>query len=182
MFQTGRTKVKVSFMLVIVMFLLTVFLMVVYGCTAHQASTFKEDFSAKPMIRFQVGSVSNLTGKNFDVDVSQMFKDALHSALSDANLLASDASDNKVLLNSNIVEYEKGSALKRWFLPGWGSTVLKVRVDLKEAVSGKDLGQVEAERSVNIGGGLTIGAWKSIVTDVAQDVVKELQNKLVQKS
>jgi hypothetical protein len=159
-----------------------VFLVSFTGCSAHTAGTFKEGLTARPLTKFQIGNVQNLTGQTFEADVPQMFKDALQLALNDANLLGPAGSGEAVLLNSNIVEYKPGSALKRWVMPGWGSTVFKVRVDLQESGTGKDLGHVEAERSIGFGGLLTVGAWKNIVTDTAQDVVKELRAKMERRS
>jgi len=63
-------------------------------------------------------------------------------------------------------------------MPGWGTTVFSVRVDLKDVNDDKDLGHVEARRTVGFDGLLTIEAWKTIVTNIARDVVKELQAKL----
>ena len=63
-------------------------------------------------------------------------------------------------------------------MPGWGTTVFAVRVDLKDVTGTKDLGHVEARRIVGFGGLLTVEAWKTIVTNIARDVVKELQAKI----
>lgn len=152
------------------------FLVAASGCTAHRAGTFTEDFSARP-VNFAVGAVENQTGESFEVDVPQLYKEALQSALADANLLAGGNPESAVTLNTQITEYQKGSAVKRWIVPGWGSTVFAVQVNLKDS-GGQDLGSVTARRSVGFGGLLTIGAWKKIVSDIAQDVVAELRQKI----
>ncbi len=174
MFQHHGIKGNLVFLLAV--------LVLAAGCTAHRAGTFKEDLSAKPAIKFAVGYVENKTGETFEVDVPEMYKEALQTALSKEGLLAEVNSGETVKLVTKIVEYKKGSAAKRWLMPGWGSTVFAVQVKLKEANGGKDLGNVEARRSIGFGGLLTVGAWKDIVKDIANDVVKELREKIGQKS
>jgi len=152
-------------------------LLILAGCTAHRAGIINADLAGKPA-KFEVGNVSNLTGETFDVDVCQMYREALQIALNDANLLSVGGDGEAVILNTSIIEYKKGSAFKRWVMPGWGTTVFAVRVDLKDVTGTKDLGYVEARRTVGFGGLLTVEAWKTIVTNIARDVVKELQAKI----
>jgi hypothetical protein len=62
-------------------------------------------------------------------------------------------------------------------MPGWGATVLVVRGTLVDA-DNRTVGSVEAKRTVEAGGGYTIGAWETIFRDVANDIVTRLGEQL----
>ena len=83
----------------------------------------------------------------------------------------------KLVLAADIVEYEPGDAFKRWLLPGWGATVLVVRGTLVDAEK-RAVGSVEAKRTVEAGGGYTIGAWETVFRDIANDIVTKLREQL----
>lgn len=124
----------------------------------------------------EIGNVANETGQTFDVNVEQMLADALTTELHEENLLWTGQECAKLVLSSKLVEYEKGNAFKRWLLPGWGSTVLTVQAELR---NGDQLaGSEQARRTVSFGGGYTIGAWKTIFRDLAEDIVEDLREKI----
>jgi hypothetical protein len=168
------------------------------GCgTIHHTARFDPEFDPEPGTKVEVGEVSNETGETYDIDVAQMFRDALLGALEDEDLLATRPGEH-LIVNARIVEYDRGNAFKRWLLPGWGTTVLAVEAEV-ETVSNdvgglpqvaaaavaasppseaESVGHVDARRTVAMGGAYTIGAWKSIMGDVAEDVVDELEEEL----
>jgi hypothetical protein len=78
-------------------------------------------------------------------------------------------------MNVNIIEYRKGDAFKRWLWPGYGSTVLVVEATLLDADGNVDA-TAQANRSVDAGGGYTVGAWKKIFEDVSADLVSDLKS------
>lgn len=168
------------------------------GCgTIHHTARFDPEFVPEPDTKVEVGEVSNDTGQTYDIDVAQMFRDALLEALEDEDLLAARPGEH-LIVNARIVEYERGNAFKRWLLPGWGTTVLAVEIEVEQgsadgavlpqvaaaastvipASTAESVGHVDARRTVSIGGAYTIGAWKSIMGDVAEDVVDELEEEL----
>lgn len=118
----------------------------------------------------------NSTGEIFDIEAEKMLGNALVNALIKEELLWTGGEGNKLVLTGKIIEYEKGNAFKRWLLPGWGSTILSVQCDLKE--SERLVGSAEARRSVSIGGAYTIGAWRTIFSSIAKDVVKDLRKQI----
>lgn len=126
--------------------------------------------------KIEVGKVTNETGQTFDVNVEQMLIDALAKKLGDENLLWTGQGDEKLVLSSKIIEYEKGNAFKRWLLPGWGSTVIAVHADFKKG--DQLVGSEQARRTVSIGGGYTIGAWRTIFNSIAEDIVDDLREKI----
>jgi len=147
--------------------------------SVHHVAKFESDFSPKSNTSVEVGNTLNETGKTYDIDIPKMFQNAMANALEKNNLHWTGNEDSEhIVIESKIIEYEKGNAFKRWLLPGWGSTVLSVQCDLKDNSSGKILGSVEARRTISIGGGYSIGAWETIFNNVAEDVVKEVLPKL----
>ncbi len=61
-------------------------------------------------------------------------------------------------------------------MPGVGSTVLEIHCDMKER--GEVIGVADARRTVEAGDGYTIGAWRTVFSDVANDVVADVAGQL----
>lgn len=147
------------------------------GCgTVQHKVDFKNDYSPQTDTMIEVGSVTNETGETFDIDIKKMLSDAFAEALRDKELLWAGSESPKLILESKIIEYKKGDAFKRWLLPGWGSTVLIIQCELRD--NNGIVGSVEAKRTVSIGGGYTIGAWKTVFASLAKDVVKDLRKHI----
>lgn len=131
------------------------------GAVSHEAILLNK-YVPEPGSRIEVGKVTNATGQAPKVDeqvvnIEQLLTDALTEKLRRGDLLWAGGPDRKLVLITKIVEYEPGDAFKRWLLPGWGSTVVGVECELRDA---NDLvGTVRARRTVSFGGGYTIGAW-----------------------
>jgi hypothetical protein len=144
------------------------------GCgTVEHKLALEQQYTVQPGTKVVVGSVKNQTGQTFDIDVEKMLADALNGALEKRNLKWAGGNFPKLELSAEIVEYTKGDAFKRWLMPGWGSTVLVVRGSLTDAENRK-IGSVDAKRTVDAGGGYTIGAWETIFKSVADDIITEL--------
>ncbi len=145
------------------------------GSVRHTAD-WDDDYQPQGKTKIDLGGISNETGKTFNVDIKRMMRDALKEELREENLSWRGGRTPKLVIETKIVEYKKGDAFKRWLLPGWGATVVAVQCDLR---MGDDLvGSVEARRTVSMGGGYTIGAWRTIFASIASDVVKELKPKI----
>ncbi len=135
-----------------------------------------DNYSPEPGTTIEVGKVTNETGQSFNVNIEQMLTDAIAEELRKENLLWTGQGTTKLVLSSKLIEYEKGNAFKRWLLPGWGSTVLTVQAELRK--DDQLVGYEQARRTVSIGGGYTIGAWKTIFRSVAVDIVEDLREKI----
>jgi len=153
-------------------------LLLVAGCgTVEHRVALEQQYAVQPGTKVEVGAVKNQTGKTFEIDVQKMLADALGNALRERNLQWKGEAAPKLVLAADIVEYEAGDAFKRWLMPGWGATVLVVRGALVDA-DNRTVGSVEAKRTVEAGGGYTIGAWETIFRDVASDIVTRLGEQL----
>jgi hypothetical protein len=157
--------------------------MALVGCgTANQTLKMDDSFKCPPEAKIEVGKVTNETGKVFEeIDIVTAFTKAITQKLEEQNLLFKDLPSEKLVLDTKIVEYEPGNAFKRWLLPGYGSTILAVKCDLKLHPDQKSIGSLEARRTVDAGGGYTIGAWNTIVGQVADDVIKKLKEEALNK-
>jgi hypothetical protein len=155
------------------------FTMALFGCgTANQTLKMDDNFRCPPESKIEVGKVTNETGKTFEeIDIIATFSEAITQKLEAQNLLFKELPSERIVLETKIVEYEPGNAFKRWLLPGYGSTVLAVKCDLKLPPDQKLIGSLEARRTVDAGGGYTIGAWKTIMGQVAEDVIKKLKDE-----
>jgi hypothetical protein len=105
-----------------------------------------------------------------------MLRNATAAALRDEGIYSPQGTGQPdYLLALQIIEYRPGNAFKRWLLPGWGSTVLRVHGDLRDARNGAVVASVDHRHSVFIGGVFTIGAWERIFTLVADDIAHDLK-------
>jgi hypothetical protein len=153
-------------------------LLLVSGCgTVEHKVALDNRYSVLPGTKVELGPVKNETGQTFDIDVEKMLADAFSEALKEKDLQWTGGRAPRLVLTADIVEYAKGDAFKRWLVPGWGSTVLVVRGALYDSDNRK-VGSVDAKRTVDAGGGYTIGAWERIFRNVADDVVSKLAEQV----
>ena len=159
---------------VILFFTISLSILLSVGCgTVRHSVDLQEDYVIKTDAKIEVGKVTNGTGLTFDIDIEKLLADALEESLREEKLLSTIPSEPRLIITSKIAEYEPGNAFKRWLMPGWGSTVLRIECDLMDA--NELIGSVKAERSVVIGGGYSIGDWKDIFGDVSKDIAKDLR-------
>ena len=143
----------------------------------HQA-TFNKNYLPKEDVRIKVAKVMNDTGYTFDVDIEQLLTNTLEEQLMHENLLNLGKTEPNLFMESRIVGYKKGSAFKRWMMPGWGATELSIRCDLKDA-NNNLVGTAMSNREIVAGGLYTVGAWETIFDDVANDVAGDLKHQIV---
>ena len=146
--------------------------------TVEHKLTLVDNFIPDPTLGIEVGKVTDETGKTFgpEINVENMLRQAFTEKLTADYLLWSDAMPKKLVLDSKILDYDEGNAFKRWLLPGWGATVLTIQSDLRQ--DGQLVGTIDAKRIVSAGGAYTVGAWKSVFTSLAGDVVEDLRAKI----
>ena len=155
------------------------FLALIFGGCAnvqHQVRLNKE-YIPEENVSIKVDKVVNDTGFEFDIDIEEMMADALEDQLLEEDLLWLGGEEPFLLMESRIVGYKKGSAFKRWMMPGWGATELSIRCELKDDKKNV-VGKAAATREVFAGGGYTIGAWKTVFNDVANDVAEDLREQI----
>ena len=134
-----------------------------------------------PNARIVVANVSNNTGELFDVDVIGMLWNSLDQSLKTRDMLWTKKSSVAPLqLDAHVVKYQKGCAWYRCVLPMWGKTVLKVKGDLKQG--NRVIATAESSRTFTIGNGtFTMGAWKKVFGDVAEELVTKLSQDIARQ-
>lgn len=148
--------------------------LLVAGCgTVEQKVALDQGYTVRPGTKVALGPVTNQTGQTFDIDIEKMMASAFSQALKAKDLEWPGGDVPRLTLTAEIIEYAKGDAFKRWLMPGYGSTVLVVRGSLYESDNRK-VGSVDAKRTVDAGGGYTVGAWETIFRNLADDVIVKL--------
>ena len=152
------------------------------GCsTAHRSVQFQPHFVSPADTRIEIGPVTSQAEDTSDVDPSGRLADLLREKLKRHRLLwPVGAKGDHLILTTTILEYRKGN----WFLrdiPGLGATVLSVRGDLKDSVSGAVVGSVDVRRTIAFWHPLAFGAGTKIFGRVARDMVKELRPEIIEE-
>jgi hypothetical protein len=83
--------------------------------------------------------------------------------------------DAALVLSCEVTQFAEGSALKRWLMPGWGSTVGQIAVMLSNAKDQSAVLIVQGNATVSAGGFYTVGAEDYILKSAADDVIKKMQ-------
>lgn len=149
------------------------------GCAGPTSSVKGEAPGLKPGMKIEVGKVVTPPGSSFEVDVGTLMRESLNRALTEEDLIWSgDPTETRLKLDLQIVDYQPGNAFKRWLLPGYGSTILQISGQLTDVQTVEIAGRFDHKRGVGIGGAYTIGAWKTIFDNVANDIAMSLANRI----
>jgi hypothetical protein len=84
-------------------------------------------------------------------------------------------SNGRYVLNCEVTSFSPGNAVKRWVVPGWGTTVGQVAAMIQDSKTGEILIILEGIATVDSGGLYTVGAWIYIVPTAVNDIVDQLQ-------
>ena len=121
----------------------------------------------------QVEDTSNFQFKPDDKDAFSL-KEAMSAALGNA-LAKQGLTGAGYSVNVNILAYAPGNAFTRWIIPGAGATLLSVEALIADK-KGTQVAKIPVERHISAGGGYTIGAYKYIFEEVAQEIAAVIKN------
>ena len=132
---------------------------------------------------FKVGQVNDLSGFQFKPNDKDAFslEEAMSAALGSALNKQGLTGAGQYSVNVNILAYAPGSAFVRWLMPGAGATRLSVEALIADK-NGVQTAKIPVERHISAGGGYTIGAYKYIFEDVAQEIAAVIKNPAKAKS
>jgi hypothetical protein len=125
---------------------------------------------------FSPGEITDSTGFKFPegetdtVELGVAMREALEKALREKGAYGGGA---PWTVNVDLVDYAPGNAFARWLLPGAGATRLKAVATVVDS-EGARVATVPVERSIGFGGAYTIGAWRYVFDEVAQQIVRLL--------
>ncbi|HAA04829.1 MAG TPA: hypothetical protein DCZ69_15620 [Syntrophobacteraceae bacterium] len=158
--------------------LMALTLTVIWGCgKSSQSVTVDNPSPPHSNIHIKVVDVSNDSKTLPNVDMIGLLWDSLKEQLArDGMAWTKDSTGKPLLMEAHIVSYQRGDDVQRWLIPGFGSTRLTVRCDVKDG--DQLLATVEVKRSIGFGDGIEFRAWKKIFVQVAEEVTRELRNRL----
>lgn len=110
-------------------------------------------------------------GRDLGTEATVAFTEALNQ--SQAFRLDQAATYTLLCEVSNFLE---GSAVKRWLLPGWGSTVGQVAAMITDSRTGQTVLIARGNATVSSGGLYTIGADTYILRTAVNDAVRQMAN------
>lgn len=109
--------------------------------------------------------------------LDEAFAGALKTALAKESIPTSGV--GAYTIKSEIVAYAPGNAFARWLMPGAGATELST-VSRVYAASGEEIATIPVSRSIAAGGGYTVGAYKYVFNDNAQEVALLIKARIAQ--
>lgn len=130
---------------------------------------------------FEVGTVTDTSGFDLEkaegINLTKEFTDKLQQALEKEGIMGSEYK-----LNVRIIQYAPGNAMGRWFLgvtPRHSSatTIMKTWTKIVNS-KGEEVAEMDVERVIGSGGLASIGAWKTVIDDVAVATVQSLKKEL----
>jgi len=155
---------------------------VVAGCATAEKQTFSSDPIVRPGAQIELGMVSIPPGKTYEIDAATLMRTALEKSLAERGIgWKGEADADRFVLDVLVDDYEPGNAFKRWLAPGFGSTIVHVSGKLTDRSTGEVAGELDYEQGVHWGGAYSIGAWATIFQTVADDITKELENRIENK-
>ena len=113
---------------------------------------------------------TNTRERNLSAEATRLLTNALRTA--PEFVLRDDAT---TVLNCEVTQFVEGSAIKRWVMPGWGSTVGQISVMVSTAKDSSAIAIIHGNATVSGGGLYTIGAEDYILKSAADDVVAKLR-------
>lgn len=154
------------------------FIILFTGCSTKSSLVVKEGYKFENNPKINVDKITNNTSKVYEHNIEEFMKEALFEELKNNELLGL-GNESKIDLQVSILDYQEGNAFKRWLLPGWGATVLKVEATLKE--NNDVIATSKIDSNIAAGGGYTIGAWKYVYTDVAKKLISDIKEEYAKK-
>jgi hypothetical protein len=148
------------------------------GCATTSGTGPGKTLTLDPNYKYKLDTIQVSDKENLEVDVEMLLRSALEKSLKEQDLLWNSADrENIYALSIRILNYDMGSAFKRWLLPGYGSTVLSVHTDVIDVETGKVLTYMDHRQTISGGGLFSAGAWKTVFNTVANDIAKDLERR-----
>ena len=161
------------------------FAIIMSACVTSKPMVYmQKDVSLAKYRMFEVAPVQNITGKTYEFDVSNTLTQNIKSKLKDKGFVVSDGtptSGNILVIKSSLISYAPGSAVKRWFAPGYGKTQATVETLLIDKKTRKPLGEFMSADAVSSGGLFSAGADKGILDSIATGIVDEIEKMMKNK-
>ena len=147
------------------------------GCSTKSSLEWLEpSIKIAPTDKFEIGEVTDQSGfvpAESELEPAEAMKKALVTAMQRENLLG-----NEFKIDTTVLAYSPGNAFSRWLVPGMGATHLKT-ISYIYGKDGNKVAELPVERKISAGGGFTIGAWREVFSEVAEEIVEVIQEKFL---
>lgn len=130
---------------------------------------------------FEVDDVVNNTNKTFEFDVTGLLTEQIRNKLREkgyASMHRSETRRNVLLIKSYLLNFEHGSAFKRWLAPGAGKSMIIVKSVLVDKGTHQTLGTIVITEAVTSGGLFSIGADKKLIEIASTGIVNEIDARV----
>ena len=155
------------------------------GCSTNYSVKYTEPYSEFSRgATFEVGTVTDTSGFDLEkaegVNLTKEFTEKLKQALEKEGRLGTE-----YRLNVRITQYAPGNAAARWFLTvtprhSTATTIMKTWTKVVNS-SGEEVADLDVERVIGAGGLASIGAWRTVIDDVAVATVQSLKEELAKQ-
>jgi len=160
------------------LFLVICISLLLVSCAIRQKVGPAKELTLDPDYKYKIEKVEVVEKEEYKVDAAKMMWTALEESLREKDLLWTESSkQNYYAISVQILDYDMGSAFKRWLIPGYGSTVLGVHTDVIDVDTGQKVSELEHRKTVAGGGLYSVGAWKTIFNTVATDIATDIERK-----
>lgn len=149
----------------------------VTGCsTKSSLEGLNPEIKIAQTAKFECGQVTDKSGfspSGEDVQPASAMETALKAVLNKEGLKGKD-----FRIDTTILAYSPGNAFARWILPGAGATKLQTESRIYDQ-SGSLVATLPVTRTIAAGGGYTMGAWREVFQEVAEEIVNVLKEKML---
>ena len=149
--------------------------LVLLGCATQSATHVQQPFEAVKHRAIRIEPCADRTGFMGERDLAGEATRVLTKKIQ-ATQLFEITPDAHLVLTCDIERFAEGSALKRWVMPGWGSTLVSVAVMVWEKPGDNILSTFRSQSSVKEGGLYTVGADQYILSVAFNDIVDQLRS------
>jgi hypothetical protein len=144
------------------------------GCVTESTSRIEQPYVPTERRAARLEACEDRTGSSGERDLKGEASRVLSEKIRGSGLFEV-GTEAPLVLTCDIERFAEGSALKRWVLPGWGSTQAAVAVMLWEQPGDRLLATFRSQSRVDAGGLYTIGADQYIFSVAFEDIVKQMR-------
>lgn len=144
------------------------------GCATQSTSLVQKPFDSIGHRSIRIMPCVDRSGTAGDRDLGAELRSCLSAKIREKGPFQI-REDAPLVLTCDIESFAEGSALKRWVMPGWGTTQATVSVMLLEKPEDTVIATFRSHSEVGMGGLYTIGADQYILDVACADIVKQLR-------
>ncbi len=143
------------------------------SCATQSADQYLKPLDMGKYKTIRIEPCTDRTGLSGTRDIAAEATESLKEKIAGSGLFGVNPNSG-LMVTCDVERFAEGSALKRWFWPGWGATKSKITVMVWERPSQTVLAVLSSVAKVESGGLYTIGADQYIIGVAVSDIVEKL--------